>query len=126
MSQDVVADALNQIMNAKRAGKKELEVKRYSNLLLKVLDIAKKQGYVKDYTVNEKEKKLKIKIGELNECRAIKPRFNVSVGEIEKYMRRFLPARDFGVIIISSSKGLVTQKEAYEKNIGGALIAYFY
>jgi len=126
MSQDVVADALNQIMNSKRAGKKEVEVKRYSNLLLRVLDIAKKQNYIGGYIVNEKEKKLKIKIGELNKCGAIKPRFNVSVEEIERYMRRFLPARDFGIIIISSSKGLVTQKEAYEKNVGGALIAYFY
>ncbi len=126
MSQDIVADALNQMMNAKRARKKELEVRRYSKLLLKVLDIAKKHGYIVDYAIDEKEKKLKIKIGELNECRAIKPRFNVSIGEIEKYMRRFLPSRNFGIIIISSSKGLVTQKEAYEKNTGGTLIAYFY
>jgi len=123
MSQDIVADILNQIMNTKRVGKDYLEVERHSKFLLGVLEVAKKEGYI-DY--NLVEKKLKIKIIKLNECRAIKPRFNVSVSDIEKYMKRFLPARGFGIIIISSSSGLITQREAYEKNIGGNLIAYFY
>lgn len=125
MSQDIVADCLNQIMNAKRAGKIELVVNRYSKFLLKVLDVAEKCNYI-EHELDEKEKKLKIKILILNKCKAVKPRFDVKIEEIEKYMRRYLPARDFGIIIISTSKGLITHKEAYEKNIGGSLIAYFY
>ena len=125
MSEDIVSDTLNMIMNCKKIGKDYLEIKRSSKFLLEVLEVAKKEGYL-DYNLDEKSKKLKIKIIKLNECRAIKPRFDVSVEEIEKYMRRFLPARDFGIIIISSNKGLITQREAYEKNIGGSLIAYFY
>jgi small subunit ribosomal protein S8 len=123
MPQDIVADILNRIMNCKRAGKQELETERYSKLLLKILGLAKKQGYL-DYSL--RGKKLKIKIGKLNKCKAIKPRFNVSIKEIEKYMRRFLPSRDFGIIIISTNLGLLTQREAYEKNTGGNLVAYFY
>jgi small subunit ribosomal protein S8 len=125
MSQDIVADALNQIMNCKRAGKTEAEITRYSNFLLRVLDIAKQEGYV-DYSLDKEKRKLKVVIIKLNECKAIKPRFNVTVDEIERYMRRFLPARDFGILIISTSSGLLTQREAYEKNIGGSLVAYFY
>jgi len=125
MSQDIVADVLNQIMNIKRAKKDELVVTKYSKLLINVLDIAKKQGYI-NYDLDEKDKKLKIKILKLNACKAIKPRFTVSVEEIEKYVRRFLPARGFGIVIISTSSGLMTQEEAYEKNVGGSLIAYFY
>ena len=124
MSRDTVADILNQIMNTKRAGKDYLEVERYSKLLIEVLEVAKKHGYI-DYNLVD-NKILKIKITKLNECKAIKPRFNVSVSDIEKYTRRFLPARGFGIIIISSSSGLIIQEEAYEKNIGGNLIAYFY
>ena len=124
MSQDVVADTLNQVMNAKRAGKDYLEVERHSKLLLNVLEVAKKWGYL-DFNLTDK-KKLKIKINKLNECRAIKPRFNVKVDDIEKYIRRFLPSRGFGILILSSSSDLITQEEAYEKNIGGSLIAYFY
>jgi len=124
MSQDIIADVLNMVMNCKRAGKKELETTRYSKLLIRVLEIAKKHGYL-DYSLDEKAKKLRIKIIKLNECKAIKPRFNASVEGLEKYIRRFLPARDFGIVIVSTSSGLITHKEAYEKNIGGALIAYF-
>lgn len=123
MPQDIIADALNQVMNIKRVGKEYLEVEKHSKFLLNILEIAKKHGYL-DYNVEGK--KLKIKIINLNKCKAIKPRFNVSVEDIEKYERRFLPAREFGIIIISSSSGLITQREAYEKNIGGSLIAYFY
>lgn len=125
MSQDIIADVLNEIMNCKRAGNQYLEVKRYSKFLLAILEIAKREDYL-DYELDEKDKKLKIKIANLNECKVIKPRFYVTVGEIEKYTRRFLPARGFGIVIISTSSGLLTQEQAYEKNTGGSLIAYFY
>ena len=125
MSQDIIADALNEIMNAKRARKNFVVVDRFSKLLLNVLEIAKKLEYIESYKTNDT--KLEIKFSDtLNECRAIKPRFDVSVYDIEKYKRRYLPANDVGIIIISTSKDLMTHTEALEKNIGGCLIAYFY
>ena len=123
MKSDVVADALNQIMNAKRAGKKEIVVKRYSKLLRNILDIAKENGYL-DYRIDGKE--LIIEIKKINEIKAIKPRYTVSTKSLDKYVRRFLPARDFGFVIISTSKGLMKHSEAKEKNIGGCLIAYVF
>jgi len=123
MSQDIVADALNEIMNMKKAKKTEVRTKRYSDFLLRILEMLKKLGYL-DYEMKNKE--LKIEIKNLNECKAIKPRFNVSVEEINKYVRRFLPARDFGLLVISTNKGLMTHQEAIEKKIGGSLIAYVY
>ena len=59
-------------------------------------------------------------------CKAIKPRYMVSVSEIEKYEKRYLPAKNFGIIIISTSQGLMTHQTAIDKNIGGSLIAYIY
>ena len=123
MSQDIVSDALNQIMNAKKSGKTEVEIKRYSTLLTNVLNLMKKHGHI-DFVQNEKT--ITIKIIELNECKSIKPRFNVTISEIDKYLRRFLPSRNFGIMLISTSKGLMTHEDAYEKNIGGSLIAYYY
>ena len=124
MSQDIISDVLNQIMNAKRAGKKEIVVTRQSKLLLELLKLGKKHGYIDDFKAEEG---LKIKFSEnLNKCQAIKPRFNVKIEEIEDKIKRFLLARNFGMLVISTSKGLITHQEAYEKNIGGALIAYFY
>jgi small subunit ribosomal protein S8 len=125
MSQDVISDALNIIMNAKRAGKQEARIRRYSNLLLSVLEIAKKNEYIESFKINEKEKVLEIKF-DLNVCRAIKPRFTVQVKDFDKYSRRYLPARNFGLIIISTSGGVMTLQDAEEKNIGGSLLAYFY
>ena len=92
--------------------------------MLSLLDIAKDHGYVKEYKVDGRN--LKIELGKFMECNAIKPRFNVFIGGIEKYMRRYLPARDMGILIISTNKGLMTHQEAIEKNAGGVLMAYFY
>lgn len=126
MSQDLVSDTLNNIMNAKRARKDAVVVKRYSKLLLNLLDIMKKHRHIDSYKVNETGKSVEIKIGKLNSCNSIKPRFYVSMKSIEKYIRRYLPAKDFGILIISTDKGLITHDEAIEKNVGGSLIAYVF
>jgi small subunit ribosomal protein S15Ae len=123
MSQDIISDALNQVMNAKKAGKKNVVVKRFSNLMLKILDIMKKRKYISNYEkINGKE--LVIGIGELRECKTVSPRFDAKKDEIGKYVRRFLPARGIGIIIISTSKGIMTHNDAIEKNLGGKIIAY--
>ena len=124
MSQDIVSDTLNNIMNATRAKKKNITVIRHSKLLLSVLAIAKLKGYIKNYKVDGIN--LNIEIGNINGCSAIKPRFMVQVDEIEKYEKRYLPAKDIGIIIISTSQGLMTHQTAQDKNIGGSLIAYMY
>jgi len=124
MSQDIVADALNRMMNARRTNKDELEVKHYSKLLISILAIAKLKGYVKSYKTDQNN--LKIELAKLNGCKAIKPRFTVSSEKIERYVKRYLPAKNLGVIIISTSEGLMTHQTAQDKKIGGSLIAYMY
>ena len=126
MSQDIVADALNMIRNAEKARKTEVKIKRISNLLVEVLKIMKQEGAVKKYKINSKDKIIEITIGDLTDCKAIKPRFTVDKTQIEKYRRRYLPARDLGVMIVSTNKGLMTHEEAQKEKIGGCLIAYFY
>tara|TARA_B100001971_G_C18170783_1_gene526989 strand:- start:172 stop:543 length:372 start_codon:yes stop_codon:yes gene_type:complete len=123
MSQDIVADALNQIMNAKKARKTEIVIQKHSKLLRNILDIAKESGYL-DYEVDGTE--MKITIHKLNELKAIKPRYTVSVKNINKYVKRFLPARNFGFVIVSTNKGLMKSEEAEEQNLGGCLVAYMF
>ena len=126
MSHDIVADALNMIKNAQKARKKTVTIDRISNLLIEILKIMKQKGAIKIYKINGKEKNVDISIGEVIECNAIKPRYTVSKKEIEKYMRRYLPAREIGTLIISTNKGLKTHEEALEEDLGGCLVAYFY
>jgi ribosomal protein S8 len=123
MSRDIIADVMNQIMNAKRAKKSYIEVSRSSKLLLNILEMMKKYGLV-EYEILDG--RIKVVIKEINECSVIKPRYSVNKKNMEKYIRRFLPARNFGYVVISTSKGLLTHNEAQENNIGGSLIAYFY
>ncbi len=127
MKEDIVANALNQIMNAKRVGKTELEIKRISGFLLRLLELMKKEGHIDFEVIESKKPSVKIKIIQLNECRAIKPRYTVQTGAAtSRYLRRFLPSRNFGVLVVSTNQGLMGHKEVEEKKIGGCLIAYFY
>ncbi len=124
MSKDIIADTLNQIMNARRSRQDSVTVKSHSKLLISLLALAKLKGYIKDYKLENKA--LKIEINKLHGCRAIKPRYTVKVDDIDKYVKRYLPAQDIGIIIISTPKGLMAHQTAQDKNLGGSLIAYFY
>ena len=126
MSQDIIADAMNMISNAKKANKENAKVKRISNLLIEILKIMKYKNAIKKYKIDVKEKSVSITVGELLNCKAIKPRFTVNKDQIEKYRRRYLPSRNMGTIIVSTNKGLMTHEDALEEGIGGSLIAYFY
>ncbi len=129
MQNDPLADAISRILNAEVKGKSEVIIKPISSLILKVLDILREHQYVGSYEIVEDTKGnyaiLKL-IHAINKIGVIKPRFPVKVTEFEKYEKRYLPAKDFGIIIVSTDKGLMTHKEAKEKGIGGKLIAYCY
>jgi len=126
MSQDIVSDALSNIMNAKRAKKTEVVIKRKSKLLISLLKLMQEN---KILSFKEIEEGIKINFEKLNECRAIKPRFKVkgrTDEDLEKYVRRYLPARNLGFLVVSTNKGLMTHEKALEEKQGGCLIAYFY
>lgn len=125
---DPLADALSKMNNAVKALNKTVTLKK-SKLLLSVLNVLKENGYVGELELIEDGKGGKVKVnllGTINECKVIKPRFPVKIEELESFEKRFLPAKDFGVLIISTNKGLLTQKSAKENHIGGTLVAYCY
>ncbi len=126
MAQDTVADALNMIRNAKKAGRETVEIKIVSNLLIEILKIMRQKEAVKKYKIDAKNRSIEVTLGNLMECKAIKPRFSVSKDGIEKYRKRYLPARNLGTMIVSTNKGLMTHEDAEENGMGGSLIAYFY
>ncbi|MEK6959346.1 MAG: 30S ribosomal protein S8 [archaeon] len=127
---DPIENAMTMIRNAEAASKKELTIKPASNFLGEVLKIAKDNDYIESFEKNEKEKGIMtytVKLnGKLNICRAIKPRYAVRKNEFERYEKRYLPARDVGLIIVSTPSGLMTHTEAKKKNLGGRLIAFMY
>lgn len=125
---DRVADAINTIKTNERIGRAECTL--YSTKLIKaLLSVMKKQNYVKDYQeyTDKKIKMLKVSLSNnINSIGIIKPRYAISATDIQKYEMRYIPSRDFGILLISTSEGLLTNREAKERNIGGRLIAYVY
>jgi len=126
MSHDIVADALSIMKNAKKAKKDKVKISRISGLLIQVLKIMKQKEAINNYKIDSKGKIIEINLGNFVECKSIKPRFTAKISELDRYIRRYLPARGIGTVIISTNKGLLTHEEALEENIGGCLIAYFY
>ncbi len=124
MSQDIVADGLNCVMNAHRAKKEKVVLKKHSKFLQQVLAIGKLKGYISEYRVTPEG--MEVTLGKLNMCRAVKPRYVVKTHEIDKYVRRYLPSRNLGIIVVSTNKGIMTHHTATEKGLGGCIIAYFY
>jgi len=93
------------------------------------LDILQKNEYLGKVLVDEKTKGRSMTVellNRINGCGAVKPRFNVKYDKIEKFEQRYLPAKGFGILVLSTSKGLITNAEAKEKKLGGRVIAYCY
>ena len=126
---DLINDAVANIKNHSRIGKEEVIVAPTSKLLIDVLKIFQKGGYIGEFEVLEDKKggQVKVKlIKRINDCGIIKPRFPVGFDEYPKWEKRYLPARDFGILVLTTPKGVMSHKEAKELKTGGRLIAYVY
>lgn len=126
---DPLSNALSLIANNEKTAKQGCSIKPQSKVIREVLRIMKERRYLGDYNKVDDGKggHLTVNlIGKINRCGAIKPRYPVTLGEYEKFERRYLPAKGFGMLIVSTSKGIMTHEEAKEKRLGGVLIAYCY
>lgn len=129
MMHDTLATALSNVLNAEKVGKDFCIVKPFSKLLKEVLTIMNSKGYSGSLEIIDDGRGKIIRmylIGKINKCGAITPRFSVTKDGFEKFEKRYLPAKDFGMLIVSTSKGLMTHIEAKEKKLGGKLVAYIY
>ena len=126
MLNDPLSNALSVILNNEKIGKTECLIKPASKLIKEVLRVMKDNLYVGDATDIEDGRGNLIKVSllnNINKCGAIKPRYSVEKEEFEK---RYLPAKDMGVLVVSTSAGVMTHIEAKKKKIGGRLLAYCY
>ncbi len=129
MLNDPLAAALSKIMNAEKVGKREVLIKPASTMMKKILTLFQENTYLGVYQVVEDGQGNTLKLnllGNINKCGVIKPRFSTKKNGFEKWEKRYLPAKDFGIIIVSTPQGLMTHIQAKEKNTGGKLVAYCY
>jgi small subunit ribosomal protein S8 len=126
---DPLAAVLSQIIAYEKAGKKEIVTKMNSKLVKTILTIMQDNLYIGGFEeqVDSKGNILKIHLlGKLNGAGVVKPRFSVKNDGFEKWEKRYLPARDFGLLILSTPQGMMVHTEAKKKKIGGRLISYCY
>ena len=129
MQFDPLNDALTKIFNAEQAGKYNVDLSPASKLLGSVLEIMQTSGYVGEIEKNDDGRGGKYIVqlrGAINHCGVVKPRHSVRRQEFDKWEGRYLPAQDFGLLILTTNSGVMHHKEAKENRIGGKLLAYVY
>lgn len=129
MQHDPLADAMCNIKNAEKTGKLECILKPSSKLIGRVLKVMQENEYIGsfEYIDNGRAGLFKVKlIGNINDCGVIKPRHSVKRTDFEKFEARYLPAQDFGVLILTTTQGVISNNGAKDLKIGGKLLAYVY
>ncbi len=128
-SNDPLADALNVLKTHKVAGRSQCEIRPASKLIREVLKLFQTKGYIGEFEFIDdgKSGSFRVKeIGPINNTGVIKPRFSVKKAEWPKWEQRYIPGPSFGLLVVTTPLGLLTNSEARAKGIGGRLIAYIY
>ena len=129
MLNDPLATALSKIRNYEKIGRKECLVLPASKVMKKVLELLNHHGYIgaAELVSDARGGALKVHLlGKINKCGVIKPRYSIGKLDYEKYEKRYLPAKNVGMLLVSTPKGIMTHDDAKKHNHGGRLIAYCY
>ena len=128
---DTVSDYLTRVRNAISANHRIVEIPA-SNLKKEITKILFEKGYILNYKFEENEKKqgtikIALKYSSTNKLSAIRTLDRVSKPGLRKYagidnMPKVL--NGLGIAIISTSKGVMTDKEAKKLNVGGEVLCY--
>lgn len=130
MVTDAISDYLTRLRNAISAKHKVVEIPR-SNVKKAITQILMDQGYILNFKEIKDEKqgviKIALKYNNKTKASAIRNLTRISKPGLRKYtgvdsMPRVL--NGLGIAIISSSKGLITDKEARKHNVGGEILCY--
>lgn len=133
MYTDPISDFLTRVRNAMMAGHKVVEIPA-SNLKKEITRILFEQGYILNYKFETNEKghhsiKIALKYDKLTKQPAIKKLQRASSPGLRQYAgAKELPRvlNGLGIAIISTSKGVMTDKQARQENVGGEVLCIVY
>jgi len=126
---DTLSNGLTTIMNNEMRNKRDCVISPASKLLGRVLRVLQLSGYIGEFEFIEDGRAGKFKVqllGRVNKCGAIKPRYSVSADGFENWEKTYLPAREMGILVVSTPFGVISHKEAKGKNVGGRLLAFVF
>ena len=125
----VLSNALKTILNAERAGKRQVLIRPSSKVIIRFLKLMQKRNYIGDFEVVDDRRGGKVVIellGRINKCGVISPRFDIGVTEYEKVIANLLPSRQFGYIVMTTNIGIIDQEKARRRHVGGKILGFFY
>ncbi len=128
MSKDLLADALN-IIKTHELGKKCKCTIPASKLIKEVLRVMQVHDYIEEFEFVDDGKSGYFEVvlkGSINKCSVIKPRFPVKKHDWPMWEQQYVPAEGYGILIITTPKGIMTNEDAKKHGIGGRLLAYVY
>ncbi len=126
---DTLSNGLTTIMNNEMRNKRDCVISPASRLLGRVLRVLQLNGYIGEFEFIEDGRAGKFKVqllGRINKCGAIKPRYSVGSDGFENWEKTYLPAREMGILVVSTPFGVISHKEAKGKNAGGRLLAFVF
>merc|ERR1712032_60547 len=125
----VMNDALKNIVNAEKAGKRQVLIRPISKVVVKFLRVMQKHGYINAFEIIDDNRNGKIVVdlnGRLNKCGVISPRFDLKLKNFEKFVYQILPSRQFGYVVLTTNKGIMDHVEARSAHTGGKVLGFFY
>ncbi|UCD14286.1 MAG: 30S ribosomal protein S8 [Thermoplasmatales archaeon] len=129
MLNDPLANALSTIKTAERKGRGRCIIQPSSKIIGGVLSLLRDMGYLGSYEYVDDGKAGIFQVellGNINNCGVIKPRYPIKRNDLDRWESRYLPARDFGLLILTTTEGVISNYDARKKGIGGKLLAYVY
>ena len=126
---DPVSAMLSNVLSCETRGRTECLIKPISTVIKKVLVVMKEEGYIGNFREIEDGRGNMLKVdllGVINKCGSIKPRYSVKKLSYEKFEKRYLPAKDIGILVVSTSQGIMPHIQAKKKGLGGKLLMYCY
>ena len=100
-----------------------------SKVVIRFLTVMMKHGYIGEFEVVDDHRAGKIVVnltGRLNKCGVISPRFDIQIGDIEKWTNNLLPSRQFGSLVMTTPYGIMDHEEAKKIQTGGKILGFFY
>lgn len=126
---DTLANALTTMYNNEVRNKRGCIISPASKVIANVLKVFQVNGYIGTFEFIDDGRVGKFDVqllGRINKCSCIKPRHSCKLDDMEIWEKRFLPSKDLGILILSTSKGVMSHRDAKKDLVGGHLLAYVY
>lgn len=128
-AQNVLSNLFTTIYNNESRRKRECVVVPASKFSSEVLRVLQKHRYVGEFEQVDDGRSGKFRIqllAKINKCGIITPHFSVKKDAYFGWERQFLPAYSMGMLLVSTSKGIMSHHEAQVGGLGGVLVGYVY